>query len=52
MERLGLTNIQQTTIVLHLAYQYSVRPKGIIEYVVISVDSWEYDKNQTWEPIL
>lgn len=44
MERLGLTNLQQTTTVLHLAYQSSVRPKGIIEDVVISVVSWEYDK--------
>ena len=44
MERLGLTNIQQTTTVLHLAYQYFVRPKGIIEDIVISVVSWEYDK--------
>ena len=45
MGRLGLTNLQQTTTVLHLAYQSSVRPKGIIEDVVILVDSWEYDKS-------
>ena len=42
MERLGLTNLRQTTIVLQLDDQSPVRPEGIIEYFFILVDSWEY----------
>ena len=42
MERLGLTNLRQTTIVLQLDDQSPVRPDGIIEYFVILRESWEY----------
>ena len=38
MERLGLTNIRQNTIVLQLADQSLIRPGGIIEYVFMLVD--------------
>ena len=42
MEGLGLTNLWQTTTVLQLAYQSFVKPEGIIEDILIYVDSWEY----------
>ena len=38
MERLGLTNIRQNTIVLYLVDPYLVRPGAIIEYFFIFVD--------------
>ena len=42
MDRLGITNIQQTYTILQFPNQSHVRPDGTIEDVFISVYSWEY----------
>ena len=42
MRTLQLINLQHTTIVLELADRSKVIPEGILEDVVVSLDSWEY----------
>jgi hypothetical protein len=42
MEKLKLTNLQQTPIFLQMDNQSIIKPEGILEDVVIFVDSWEY----------
>lgn len=39
---LQLTNLQHTTIVLELADRSKVIPEGILEDIIVSLDSWEY----------
>ena len=42
MERLGLTNLRQNTIISQLVDQSLIRLGGVIEDVFILVDSWDY----------
>eukprot|EP00253_Pinus_taeda_P006977 PITA_06977 len=42
MRTLQLTNLQHTTIVLELADRSKVIPEGILENIIVSLDSWEY----------
>ena len=42
MKTLQLTNLQHTTIVLELADRSKVIPEGILEDIIVSLDSWEY----------
>jgi hypothetical protein len=42
MRTLQLINLQHTTIVLELADRSKVIPKGILEDIIVSLDSWEY----------
>jgi len=35
-------SLRKTTIVLQLANHSTVTPKGILEDVMVSIDSWEY----------
>jgi len=42
MRTLQLMNLQHTTIVLELADRSKVIPEGILEDVIVSLDSWEY----------
>lgn len=42
MKTLQLTNLQHTTIVLELADRSKVIPKGILEDIIVSLDSSEY----------
>ena len=40
--KLGLTNLRPNPTVLELEYRSTIKPKGIMDDLVISVDSWEY----------
>ncbi|XP_057816972.1 uncharacterized protein LOC131030229 [Cryptomeria japonica] len=42
---LGITSLRPTPIVLQLADSSIVRPDGMIEDVVVTLDSWEYPAN-------
>ena len=42
---LGLHGLRPTPTVLELAYRSRVKPEGMIEYVVITVASWNYPTN-------
>jgi hypothetical protein len=42
MQALGLTGLRGTPTVLQLTDRSTIKPEGILEDVVISVDSWEY----------
>ena len=42
MKTLQLINLQHTTIVLELADRSKVIPEGILEDIIVSLDSWEY----------
>ena len=42
MKHLNLNNIRPTTAVLELADRFKVVPEGILEYIIVSLDSWEY----------
>jgi hypothetical protein len=42
MKAFGLTGLRETPTVLQLANNSTTKPEGILEDVVISVDSWEY----------
>lgn len=41
-ESLKFTNLRQTPTILELVDRLKIQPKGILEYVVISIESWEY----------
>jgi hypothetical protein len=45
MKDLGLTGLRETPIILQLADRSIIKPEGILEDVVIYVDSWEYLTN-------
>lgn len=38
-------SLTKTTTVLQLAYRSTVAPKGVVEDVMISIESWEYPTN-------
>jgi hypothetical protein len=42
MEKLQLNDLHQTTTILQLAYRSIVQPEGILEDVVIYIESWDY----------
>ena len=42
VRKLGLTNIRPTPTILELADRSTIKPEGILDDLVISVDSWEY----------
>lgn len=42
MEHLKLTNPHPTSRVLELADQSNIKPKCVLDDVIISLDSWEY----------
>jgi len=42
MKTLQLTNLQHTTIVLELPDRSKVIPEGILDDIIVSLDSWEY----------
>jgi len=42
MRTIQLINLQHTTIVLELADRSKVIPEGILEDIIVSLDSWEY----------
>ena len=42
MEYLHLKNLRSTTTVLELADRSEISPKGILEDIIVSLDSWEY----------
>ena len=42
VKKLGLTNLRPTPTILELEKRSTIRPKWILDDLVISVDSWEY----------
>ena len=42
VRKLGLTNLRPTPTVLELADRSTIKPEGILDDLIISVDSWEY----------
>ena len=42
VKKLGLTNLRPTPTILELADRSTIRPEGILDDLVILVDSWEY----------
>ena len=42
VRKLGLTNLRPTPTVLELADRSTIKPEGILDDLVILVDSWEY----------
>lgn len=42
MEQLGLSHIHPTLTVLELEDISKIKPDGVLDDVVVSIDSWEY----------
>ena len=42
MDQLGLVHIRPTPTVLELANRSKIKPEGMLDDVVVSLDSWEY----------
>lgn len=42
MEQLKLPNLKYTPTLLQLGNRFSIKPDGVLEYVSISLDYWEY----------
>ena len=42
VRKLGLTNLRPTPTVLELVDRSTIKPKGILDDLVILVDTWEY----------
>ena len=45
VRKLGLTNLKPTPTILELADRSTIKPEGILDDLIISVDSWEYPTN-------
>ena len=45
VRKLGLTNIRLTPTILELADRSTIKPEGILNDLVISIDSWKYPAN-------
>lgn len=45
MDQLGLDHIHPTPIVLELTDRSKIKPEGLLDDVVVSIDSWEYPTN-------
>ena len=41
-QKLGITSVEPTSTLLELAYCSMVRPKGTLDDVMVSFNSWEY----------
>ena len=42
VRKLGLTNLRPTPTILELADRSTIKPEGILDDLIVSVDSWEY----------
>jgi hypothetical protein len=42
MEKLQLSGLQPTPMVLQLENRSTLKPEGMLEDIIISLDSWEY----------
>ena len=42
IRKLGLTNLQPTPIILELTERSNIKLEGILDDLVVSIDSWEY----------
>ena len=42
MDTLRFPNLQYTPSILQLANRYVIKPDGVLDYVCVSLDSWEY----------
>ena len=42
VRKLGLTNIKPTPTISELEDRSTIKPEGILDDLIISVDSWEY----------
>jgi hypothetical protein len=42
MEELKLFNLHHTPTVLQLADRSTIKPEGVLEDIIVSLDSWEY----------
>ena len=42
VRKLGLTRLRPTCTVLELADRSTIKPEGILDDLVVSIDSWEY----------
>ena len=42
VRKFGLTNLRPTPTILELADRSTIKPEGILDDLVVSVDSWEY----------
>ena len=45
LKQLGLTNIKPTQTILEMADRSTIKPDGIVDNLVVSVDSWEYPED-------
>ena len=42
VQKLGLTNLRPTPTILQLADRSTIKPEGILDDLIVSIDSWEY----------
>ena len=42
VRKLGLTNLQPTHTILELTARSTIKPEGILDVLIVLVDSWEY----------
>ena len=42
VQKLGLTNLKPTPTILELTDRSTIKPEGILDDLVVSIDSWEY----------
>jgi hypothetical protein len=45
MEKLNLLNLRPTPTILQLADRSTIKPEGVLEDIIVSLDSWEYLTN-------
>ena len=42
LKQIGLANLRPTPTILEMANRSTIKPEGVVDDVVVSVDSWEY----------
>ena len=42
VKKLGLTSIRPTPTILEMDDKYTIKPEGILDELVVSIDPWEY----------
>ena len=42
LKKLGLIDIRLTQTILEMVERSTIKPEGVVDDVVVSVDSWEY----------
>ena len=42
VKKLGLTSIRTTPTILEMDDKYRIKPEGILDELVVSIDPWEY----------